>query len=87
MEAPKPRPDAHLRGAQAALEGGVEIQRGKRLGGSSSGGYSVYVALDRESGELLVAYEWVLPCRPARKIDSRRIKQVLLSPVYKALAY
>lgn len=39
-----------------------------------AGGYSVYVGMDLDSGDLLAVYEWSF--QSTKKIDSRRIKQV-----------
>ena len=43
---------------------------------SSAGGNSVCVAMDIDTGELLVIYEWSLQCRTVKKGDTRRLKQV-----------
>ena len=34
------------------------------------------VAMDIDTGELLVIYEWSLQCRTVKKGDTRRLKQV-----------
>ena len=46
------------------------------IGESSAGGNSVCVAMDIDTGELLVIYEWSLQCRTVKKGDTRRLKQV-----------
>ena len=46
------------------------------VGESVTGGHTVYVGLDMESGDLLAIYEWVLQCRTDKRGDTRRQKQV-----------
>ena len=46
------------------------------IGESSAGGNSVCIAMDIDTGELLVIYEWSLQCRTVKKGDTRRLKQV-----------
>ncbi len=42
------------------------------------------MGIDTESGDLLAIYEWVLHCRPAKKGDTRRQKQVRTAALYLA---
>ena len=47
--------------------------------GHSDNGYSVYIGMDNNTGDLLAIYEWILRCKPAKNDISRRQKQVSLS--------
>ena len=47
--------------------------------GHSDNGYSVYIGMDSNTGDLVAIYEWVLRCRQAKSDISRRQKQVCLS--------
>ena len=46
------------------------------VGESSAGGNSVCIAMDTDTGELLVIYERSLQCCTVKKGDTRRLKQV-----------
>ncbi len=41
-----------------------------------TGGYSVYVGMEIDSGDLLALYEWSFQSK--KKLDSRRTKQVAI---------
>ena len=45
-------------------------------GESLAGGYTVFVGMDGSSGDLLAIYDWSLHFKPAKRGDSRRLKQV-----------
>ena len=47
--------------------------------GHSDNGYSVYIGMDNNTGDLVAVYEWILRCKPAKNDISRRQKQVCLS--------
>ena len=47
--------------------------------GHSDNGYSVYIGMDNNTGDLVAVYEWILRCKPAKNDISRRQKQVSLS--------
>lgn len=51
------------------------IYRGKCIGHSDNG-YSVYIGMDNNTGDLVAVYEWILRCKPAKNDISRRQKQV-----------
>ena len=46
-------------------------------GESLMGAYSLYTGMMCDNGELVVIYEWTLPCKATRRGDTRRIKQVM----------
>jgi translation initiation factor 2-alpha kinase 4 len=55
----------------------INILRGKCLGDSALGGYTVYGGMDCDTGQLVVLYEWTILFKAAsKKGDTRRMKQV-----------
>ncbi|XP_019855802.1 PREDICTED: eIF-2-alpha kinase GCN2-like isoform X1 [Amphimedon queenslandica] len=56
--------------------GNGNILRGKLLGDSSHGYYSVYCGMEVDSGSLVCIYEWIIPCKTQKKADTRRSRQV-----------
>ena len=53
----------------------IQFSKGESL----LGGYSLYTGMRCDNGEVVIIYEWTLPCKAARRGDARRIKQVILS--------
>ena len=57
----------------------IEFSKGESL----LGGYSLYTGMMCDNGEVVIIYEWTLPCKPAKRTDTRRIKQVtVFMPVF-----
>uniref|UniRef100_A0A1X7TDC2 Protein kinase domain-containing protein n=1 Tax=Amphimedon queenslandica TaxID=400682 RepID=A0A1X7TDC2_AMPQE len=56
--------------------GNGNILRGKLLGDSSHGYYSVYCGMEVDTGSLVCVYEWIIPCKTQKKADTRRSRQV-----------
>ena len=44
--------------------------------GHSDNGYSVYIGMDSNTGDLVAVYEWVLRCRQSKNDVVRRQRQV-----------
>lgn len=44
--------------------------------GHNDNGYSVYIGMDTNTGDLVAIYEWVLRCKQAKNDLFRRQKQV-----------
>ena len=71
--------------AHGRLYTGEALESAPITGESAAGGNSVCVAMDTDTGELLVIYEWSLQCRTVKKGDTRRLKQVGPVTVYQGV--
>lgn len=55
------------------IHSSIKFSKGESL----MGAYSLYTGMMCDNGELVVIYEWTLPCKATRRGDTRRIKQVI----------